>query len=144
MTGHVIGRRPGHCRGHTALASVHRLGIAGVLGEHVGVGRGGAVAVVILGSWPCPLLPPGHSVLGGGVSLATGRVLGAVSLTLRAGSHRQRVGLGRVRLAWPPGTMMDQSVDLASSRGLHRGVVMVLRDHHRVHAGPVHGSAVLE
>ena len=40
--------------------------------------------------------------------------------------------------------MMDQGVYLASSGGLDSCVMVVLGDHHRVHARPVHPGSVLE
>ena len=49
-----------------------------------------------------------------------------------------------LRVHWVLPGPSGRRVDLASSSGLNCGVMMVLRDHHRVHAGPVHGSAVLE
>ena len=48
-----------------------------------------------------------------------------------------------MRLTRAPGSMMDQSVDLTSGGSLD-SVMMVLRDHHRVHTRPVHAGAVLE
>lgn len=48
-----------------------------------------------------------------------------------------------MRLTRAPGPMMDQGVDLTSGGGLD-SVMVVLRDHHRVHARPVHAGPVLE
>ena len=91
-------------------------------------------------------MAPGHSVLGGGVSLVVGGVLGAVALARPlpcTRGHGQGVGLGRVRLAGAPVTRVDQGVDLASGGGLDC-VMVVLGEHHSLHARPVHPGSVLE
>lgn len=102
--------------------------IAGVLGDHVGVARGGGVAVVVWTSLACDCILWSSRV----TSLAAG---------IRAGVSRLRLGGQRVLRLWRMRLRMNQVGHLTRSCSVVGGLVVA--HHHLVHRGSVHGLTVL-